>query len=167
MIKIIRQNKGRARTRFGILLRVLLPRHQKVLLNNPIIRGNSMDDRFIRCLFRIEDARVNISYLKRPFINPVSKEITTYAQAKTEFKFIDWNCAYCKKEIKSKVNLFQPENFTCEKCYTYYIKKNRKIDQCVLDSMLKFTEKYKALLKENQQKFIKYIKRNEKKNSLL
>lgn len=167
MINIKRQNRGKARTRFGILLKNLEPRYQRILLKNPIISKNSTDDRFLLCLFRIEDAAIKVSHLQRPFVNPETREVSTFSSVKKSFKILDWKCAYCKTDIKSSVDNFKPDNFTCKKCYTYYVKDVNKVGQSVLDSMVEFTEHYKNLLRENQRKFLKYIRKNEKTNSLL
>jgi len=169
MSKIIikRQKRGRASTRFGILLKTLAPRYQRVLIENPIIRKNSTDDRFIRCLFLIEDSRIRVSHLQRPHVHPVTREISTFSSIKQSYNFLDWNCAYCKTHIKSNVNKFRVDNFVCRKCYKYYVKDVNLISESVMDSMIKFTDHYKKIIREDQQKFLKYIKRNEKKNSLL
>jgi hypothetical protein len=167
MIKIIRQNKGRAKTRFGILLSSLKPRYQRILLKNEVIKKNSNDDSFLNCLFQIEDSRISISYNTRPFVNLETQEVSTYSSVKDSYKILDWNCAFCKADIKCRVDRFDSGNFCCRKCYTYYIKDNKKVSQLVIDSMIKFGDHYKKLLIETQQKFIKYIKKNEKRNSLL
>ncbi len=167
MIKIKRQNKGRAKTRFGILLSSLPPRYQRILLKNEVIKKNADDDQFLNCLFQMEEARINISYNQRPFVNLETREISTYSNVKDSYKILDWDCAFCKAPIKSRVDKFNSENFCCKKCYTYYIKDNKKVSQLVIDSMVKFGDHYKKLLRETQQKFIKYIKKNEKRNSLL
>jgi len=167
MINLKRQNRGKARTRFGILLKPLKPRYQKILLKNYIISKNSTDDRFINCLFAIEDASIKVSHLQRPFVNPETQEISTYANIKKSYKILDWKCAFCKCDIKCKVDNFKTNNFTCSKCYTYYVKDNNRVSQSVLDSMLAFTEHYKKLIKENQRKFLKYIRKNEKKHNVL
>lgn len=167
MIKLIRQNRGKAKTRFNILLRVLPPRYQKILLKNPVISKNSTDDRFISCIFKIEDSNIKVSHLNRPFIHPESREVSSYANIKKTYKILDWKCAYCNKSIKSKIDYFKPDNFVCVKCYKYYVKDVNRVDQVVLDSMVSFTDYCKTLLRENQKKFIKYIKKNEKTNTLL
>lgn len=167
MINIVRQNRGRAKTRFGILLSKLKPRHQRILMKNEVIRKNSNDDRFLNCLFQIEDAKINISYNNRPFVNLGTREVSTYASVKDSYKILDWECGFCKTKIKSRVDNFDSSNFTCAKCYKYYIKNSSTISQIVIDSMVEFGNYYKGLLLETQKKFIKYIKRNEKRNSLL
>lgn len=167
MIKIIRQKRGRAKTKYNILLKPLLPRYQKILIDNPFIGYHNMDDRFISCLFKIEDANIRVSHLLRPFINPDNQEVSSYSNIKKTFKILDWKCAFCKCEIKSKMDYFKPDNFTCPKCYKYYVKDSKTVSQSILDSMVSFTEYYKKLIIENQRKFIKYIKKNEKTRSVL
>jgi hypothetical protein len=167
MVNIKRQNRGKARTRFGILLKNLAPRYQRVLLKNPVISKNSLDDRFIQCLFRIEDSKIKVSHLYRPFVNPETREVSTYSKVKDTYKILDWTCCFCKTEIKSRTDNFKPDNFTCKKCYTYYVKDVNRVSPSILESMVNFTDHYKKLLKENQRKFLKYIRKNEKTDSLL
>lgn len=167
MIKIIRQKRGRAKTKFEILLKPLLPRHQRILLNNPFIGEHSLDDRFISCLFKMEDSYIRVSHLHRPFVHPETREISEYSNIKKTFKILNWKCAFCNCEIKSKIDYFKPDNFACIKCYKYYVKDSKKISQSILDSMVAFTSYYKKLIIENQRKFIKYIKKNEKTRSVL
>lgn len=161
MIEIRRQNQGRAKTRFGILLSPLKPRHRKVLLDNPILRRNSNDDRFIRCILRMEDAKTNISYLNRPYINRTNKEIVSFFDLRRSLKFLDWKCAYCQCDIKTEIHNYKPENFTCKKCFNYFVKNSKFINQRLIDETLKFTEYHKSLMKADQAKFLKYIKKND------
>lgn len=163
MINIVRQNRGRAKTRFNILLKGLLPRYQKVLLKNPIISRYSTDDRFIKCLFKIEDARIKVSHLTRPFINSETREVSDYSTVKKSFKELDWECAYCEVEIKSKVDNFKTQNFVCPKCHKHYVKDGKLVNQLVLDSMVKFVNHYKSMMRENQKMFLKYINKNKRK----
>lgn len=168
MIQLIRQNRGRAKTKFNILLKGLAPRYQKVLIENPVIKKNSTDDRFILSLFKIEDSKIKVSYLKRPFFNLETREVSDYASIKNTYKILDWNCAFCKKPIKSKIDNLRSENFVCGPCTEYYkVKETKKVSDLIVSSMIKFVEHYKAILKENQKMFLKYIKKNEKRSTLL
>jgi hypothetical protein len=161
MIDIRRQNQGRAKTRFGILLSPLKPRHRKVLLDNPILRKNAADDRFIRCILRMEDARINVSYLTRPYIDRANKEIVSFFDLRKSMKFLNWKCAYCETPIKTEIHNYKPENFTCSKCFNYYVKNSKFINQRLIDETLRFTEYHKNLIKADQAKFLKYIKKND------
>ena len=162
MIEIRRQNVGKTPTKYGIVLKGLKPRYQKILKENLVIKKYSEDDRFIRAIFRIEEEKIKVSYLQRPFVHPVSKEIHTYSFIKDSYKIFDWECAYCKSPIKSRIDFFGPSNFTCEKCYKYYIKDSKKINQRIIESSLSFTENCKRMMIDNQKSFIKYLKKNEK-----
>jgi hypothetical protein len=161
MVEIRRQKRGRARTRFEILLSSLKPRHQRILLENPIIERNSKNDRFLLCLFRMEDDRISVSHLKRPYIDKKNNSITTYFDHRRSSKFIDWNCAYCKREIKSEIHNYESKNFTCSKCFDYFVKNSKFVNQRLIDESLRFTEHHKKMIREDQKKFLKYIKRND------
>jgi hypothetical protein len=167
MIEIKRQNVGKNPTKYGIVLKLLSPRYRKILKSNPVIKKYSTDDRFIRAIFRIEDLHTNISYLKRASVHPETKEISTFSNIKTSYKYFNWNCAYCNSDISSKLGDMKPSNYTCKKCFDYYIKDNRKYDKRIIESSLLFTEKCKQLMIDNQNQFLKYIKRNEKPSKLL
>jgi hypothetical protein len=160
MIKFKRQNLGRAKTRFGILLSPLKPRHRKILLDNPILKKNSNDDRFLNCIFSLEDSKMRVSHNIRPYLNRKDKSVSTFMKSKEINRFLDWNCAYCRTEIKSEINNYEPENFVCEKCYNYYIKNSKFVNERIIDSSVKFTDQYKRKLKEEQLKFLKYIRKN-------
>lgn len=161
MIEIKRQNRGKSPTKWGILLKGLPPRYRKILSNNQIFRRYSNDDRFILSIFKMEDANIKVSYLKRPFINPESKEVSTYASVIDQYKIFDWTCAYCKTPIKSRIDNYKASNFTCTKCFNYYIKDSQTYNQRIVDASVEFTTFCKRLMLDNQKKFIKYIKKNE------
>ena len=167
MVNIVRQNRGKAKTRFGILLSKLPQRYRRILIKNSVIKKYSTDDRFLNCIFQMEDAKIKVTYKSRPFVNLETREVSPYSSVKDSYKILDWKCCFCKTPIKTRVDNFDSSNFTCVKCYTYYIKRSNTVSQMVIDSMLEFGEYYKNLLRETQKKFIKYIKRNEKRSSLL
>jgi hypothetical protein len=162
MVEIRRQNAGKTPTKYGIVTKGLKPRYKKVLNENPVIKKYSDDDRFIQAIFRIEDEKIRLSHLQRPFVHPVSKEIYTFECIKDSYKIFNWECAYCKIPIQSRIDRFSPDNFTCEKCYKYYIKDSKKINQRIIESSLSFTEKCKRMMIDNQKSFLKYLKKNEK-----
>jgi hypothetical protein len=109
----------------------------------------------------MEDANIKVSYLKRPFINPESKEVSTYSNVINQYKIFDWSCAYCKTPIKSRIDNYKASNFTCQKCFNYYIKDSQTYNQRIVDASVEFTTFCKRLMLDNQKKFIKYIKKNE------
>lgn len=162
MIEIRRQNVGKTPTKYGIVTKGLKPRYKKILNDNLVIKKYSDDDRFIRAIFKIEDEKIRISHLQRPFVHPVSKEIHPFESIKDSYRIFNWECAYCKTPIESRMDRFSPDNFTCKKCYTYYIKDSKKINQRIIESSLSFTENCKRMMIDNQKSFIKYLRKNEK-----
>ena len=166
-IEIKRQKPGKNPTKHGILLKGLAPRYQRILKENPIIKKYSEDDRFIQAIFKMEDGRINISHLSRPSIQPESKEVQQFNAVKDSYRIFNWHCAYCRTEIKSRIDTYTPSNFTCEKCFKYYLKGSEIIDQRVIESSLAFTEKCKRMMIDNQKSFLKYIRKNEKSSSIL
>jgi len=162
MISIKRQNKGRTPTKWGISLKGMAPRYQKILKENKIFRLYSDDTRFILSIFKIEDQNIKVSYNKRPFINPETKEVSPYSNVVNDYKIINWECAYCKTPIKSKIDNYKADNFTCKKCFDYYIKDTKIYNSRIVEASLEFTTYCRRLMLDNQKKFVKYIKRNEK-----
>ena len=163
MIDIKRKNVCKTPTRFNIVLKGLPPRYQRILKENLMIKKYSTDDRFINALFSMEDKLVRISHLTKPYIHPVTREVMNRSSVLDSYNEYDWHCAYCKSPIKSRIDNFDSSNFTCSKCFNYYLKGSKKIDQRIIDSSLEFTDHCKKLFKENQKMFIKYVKRNENK----
>ena len=162
MINIKRQNKGRTPTKWGISLKGMAPRYQKILKENKIFRLYSDDTRFILSIFKIEDSNIKVSHNKRPFINPETKGVSPYSNVVNDYKIINWECAYCKTPIKSKIDNYKADNFTCKKCFDYYIKDTKIYNSRIVEASLEFTTHCRRLMLDNQKKFIKYIKRNEK-----
>jgi hypothetical protein len=160
--EIRRQKAGKTPTKYGIVTKGLAPRYQKVLRENPVIKKYADDDRFIEAIFMMEDKRISVSHINRPFVDLETKEINTYNAVKDTYRIFDWHCAYCRTPIKSRIDNFKPSNFTCEKCFKYYLKGSEIIDQRVIESSLAFTENCKRKMIDNQKSFIKYIKKNDK-----
>lgn len=160
--EIKRQKQGRTPTKWGIVTKGMSPKYRRVLSENPIIRLYSDDDRFLRVIFRLEDKLITKSHQQRPFIDVETKEVKSYDEVKTTYSFFDWHCAYCRASIKSRIDQITPQNFTCEKCFNYYVKDAKKISQLIIDSSFAFTENYKKKMIDNQKSFIKYIKKNDK-----
>lgn len=155
MIK--RQKIGRRPTRFGIVLDELPPRHQKFLLENYFLKELSKDDRTLNILFLLEDKRIQNVNKNKLFIDPKTKEVFDKKTIQKRLNQIDWNCTYCKKDIKSSMNNFDTENFVCDSCIKREIGDSKWIPEAVIRNSYDFTLHCKKLLKIEQKKFIKYI----------
>lgn len=165
-MEIKRQNIGRNPTRFGIVLNLLKPRYRKILLENSIIKRWSVDDKMIRRIFSIEDKRIKVSHLNKVFIEPKRMIIDSFKKIRETYNWFDWECAFCKTAIKSRIDNYEPSNFTCKKCDNVYLKGTKKIPKRIIESSLDFTEHVKKLMKDDQQKLIKYIRKNDESKIL-
>ena len=155
---IQRQNKGKRKTRFGIILDLLSPRHQQHLLKNELLKEHSNDDNFLTIAFKIEDEFLNNIQYSKLFLDPHSEEVINAVQLRKNLKLVKWSCAYCRDEIHSLMDDYTAENFTCEKCYDKYLKNSKWIPELVLENSLAFTSHCKKILRKEQSDFIKYIK---------
>jgi hypothetical protein len=161
-MEIKRQKAGKTPTKWGIVTKGMSPRYKRVLYENPVIKKYADDDRFINAIFSLEDKRIQQSHINRPYVNVETKEIGTFSEVKDSYRIFDWHCAYCQTPIKSRIDNFKPSNFTCSKCFKYYLKSSEIIDQRVIESSLAFTESCKRKMIDNQKSFIKYIRKNDK-----
>jgi len=164
---IKRQNRGKTPTRYGIVTKGLAPRYKRVLDNNPVIKKYANDDLFLTVIFEMEDAVIKQSHLKKPYLHPETNQISTYKEVKETYAFHDWHCAYCKTPIKSRIDNYKASNFTCDRCFRYYLKSSEIIDQRVVESSVAFTQQCKKKMLENQKTIIKHIKQNEKSSKIL
>lgn len=164
---IKRQNRGKTPTKYGIVTKGLAPRYKKVLDENPVIKKYSTDDTFITAIFMMEDDKIRISHLNKPYLHPETNQISTYKEVKETYAYFDWHCAYCKTPIKSRIDNYKASNFTCPRCFKYYLKSSEIIDQRVVESSLAFTQECKRKMLENQKTIIKHIKQNEKSSKIL
>lgn len=161
MIK--RQNRGKRKTRFNIILDLLSHRHRELLLENNQIKEYSDDDQYLKILFKVRDYEVNNNHFDRERIDPRTGEILSLVELNESLKVVNWNCCYCNVDIESTMNNFKPKNFVCDDCHDKYIKDVRWVSNIVYENALKFTKHCKNLLRKDQEKFIKYVKRNSKK----
>jgi len=160
MIKFERKVKNCKDTRFGIYFGNHPPRYKKIFVENNILKKFKDQDQLLSCILLMEDRLTKVIYTKKPTINIYTNEIQEAFEVRHQYKFLDWECAYCKDSIKTKINNYKIENFVCVKCFEYYFKNNEKfISQIIIDSTLKFTDYYKGLLIKNQKQFLKYIKK--------
>lgn len=161
MIEFERRGRGHAKTKYGLFMGNMPPRWQRIITENPIIKTFSDNDRILSCILLMEDAKVKVSHLSKTYINLETREISNFRAIKDQYKYLDWKCAFCKTPIKVLIHNYEPNNFTCDKCFNYYLKGSKTISQMVIDSSIAFTDKYKSMLREDQKKFIKYINKND------
>lgn len=161
-VKIIYQNRGKAPTRHGILIKDLRPIYIKILERNKYLKNISRSEDSIKCIFALEIHRSRKSRNTRAFINPKTKTVDKYDVIYDQLTTIDWNCSYCNADIKSKVGEINNKNLTCTKCFNYYLKGSDRDRRKMVDSAIEFTDYCKELYLARRKKIIRAIKQNAK-----
>ena len=159
---ILRQNRGKRKTRFNIILDLLTPRHCNVLLRNELAKEHSDDDVFLQHIFKIEDKLQDNQHYKKIYVCPHTHEVSDAIQMNRNLKLVHWNCAYCRTDIESLMDYFKPDNFICDSCNDKYLKDARMVPEVILEDSLAFTKYCKRLLQKDQKAFIEYLKKSER-----
>ena len=163
MYKIRKINFGWYKRRHGILLENLPPSKQQLILDNDYFRYLNEDVQALEVIFKVEDLNEHEKGLKKLFWNAFKSTFTTLKEIGQDMGYIDWNCAICNTDIKSKMAYKKVENLVCKKCQEVHNSKNSTIDQRIIDSSIKFLKKCKRVFKGEQREFLTYIKRSTKK----
>jgi hypothetical protein len=156
-MKITRSKPGKNPTKHGIVLKGLKPAYKEVLKKYEFIKDHCGDDNFVNLLFSLTDRENTYKNKSKYFIDPTDGEVKDRKKLKDEIKIVPWKCAYCEKDIKSRMEDFSTKNFTCKKCYETYVKDEKKISQLVLENSVEFTEHCKRLINTDRKTFLKYI----------
>jgi hypothetical protein len=156
--KIIRK-LGPFKRKHGIFLDNLKPYQQKILFDNPLIKDSADDDQFMLILFRLADMDISKKTDRKIYYNPYKDIVTDYKQIETDSKYIDWNCAICKADIKSVISEFNIDNFICKDCHDAYGSHNKikTVDSRIVDCSIKFRKHCKNILFKEQRTFMRYI----------
>lgn len=149
-------------SKYGISFFKLEKKFKILIKKNKFIKKHHLDDRFMQLIFNIEHRHKNSHGYRKIFYHKKEKRVTTRKGYIESIKFRDWECAYCKAKISSKIDVYKKENFVCKNCLEYYktAKKDKKISSVVVDSMNAFVAKFKAELANEQKVMIAYIKKN-------
>ena len=162
MYKVRRINFGWYKRRHGILLENLPPLKQKLLLENNHMKWLDSDVDAFGIIFKVEDMNEHEKNPNRILWNPFRETFTNIKELEKDSDLVDWNCGICKAEIKSRMDSKKVENFVCNKCSDAHNSRNKRVDQRVIDSSIKFTKHCKSLLKGEQREFLTYIRRSSK-----
>ena len=161
MIKFTKKGRGFSNTLYGIWFGNHPPRYKKIFKKNPILKDLRDQERTLSCILLMEESLIKVSHYNKPYVNLETREICSFKDVKKSYNFLDWECAFCKTPIKVEINNYKRKNFSCDKCFKYYLEGRDYVSQIIVDSTLKFTEHYKTLLRGEQKKFLKYIKKND------
>ena len=162
MYKVRKINFGWYKRRHGILLENLPPLKQKLLLENNHMKWLDSDTQAFEVIFKVEDMNEHEKNPNRILWNPFRETFTNVKELEKDSDIIDWNCAVCKVEIKSRMDSKKIENFVCKKCSEAHNSRNKRVDQRIIDSSVRFLKHFKSLLKGEQREFMTYVRRSSK-----
>lgn len=160
MYKVRKINFGWYRRRHGILLENLPPSKQRFMVENDYLKWLKSDPQTFEIIFKIEDMNDHEKNPNKILWNPFRETFTTIKEVESDSNVIDWNCAICDTEIKSRMDSKKIENFVCQRCSDAHHSRNKRVDQRIIDSSVKFTKHCKSLLKSEQREFITHVRRS-------
>ena len=162
MYSVRKINFGWYKRRHGILLENLPPLKKKLLLEHNHMKWLDSDVDAFEIIFKVEDMNEHEKNPNRILWNPFRETFTNIKELEKDSDVIDWNCAICKVEIKSRMDSKKVENFVCNKCTESHSSSNKRIDKRIIDSSVKFMKHCKSLLKDEQREFMTYVRRSSK-----
>jgi hypothetical protein len=162
LYKVRKINFGWYSRRHGILLENLPPSKQKFLLDNAYLKWIKPDPQTYEIIFKIIDRKDHEKNTNKSIWNPFRETFTTLKELELDSDIIDWNCSICNVEIKSRMDSKKIENFVCKKCQKSHNSTNKKVDNRIIESSIKFNKHCKRLLKKEQREFLSYIKKSSK-----
>ncbi len=162
MYKVRKINFGWYKRRHGILLENLPPLKQKLLLENNHMKWLDSDTQVFEVIFKVEDMNEHEKNPNRILWNPFRETFTNIKELEKDSDIVDWNCAVCKVEIKSRMDSKKVENFVCKKCSEAHNSRNKRVDKRIIDSSVRFLKHCKSLLKGEQREFMTYVRRSSK-----
>ena len=162
MYKVRKINFGWYKWRHGILLENLPPLKQRFMIENNYLKWLDSDTQAFEIIFKVEDMNEHEKNPNRILWNPFRETFTNIKELEKDSDVVDWNCGICKVEIKSRMDSRKVENFVCNKCSDAHNSRNKRVDQRIIDSSIKFTQHCKSLLKGEQREFMTYVRRSSK-----
>ncbi len=162
MYKVRKINFGWYKRRHGILLENLPPLKQRFMIENNYLKWLDSDTQAFEIIFKVEDMNEHEKNPNRILWNPFRETFTNIKELEKDSDVVDWNCGICKVEIKSRMDSRKVENFVCNKCSDAHNSRNKRVDQRIIDSSIKFTQHCKSLLKGEQREFMTYVRRSSK-----
>jgi len=161
--KVRNVNYGWCIRKHDILLSNLPPSKEKLLRNTKFFRWMKGNAAAVEVIFKIEDMCNHEKNLKRFLWNPYVETFTTLKDLESDCNLVEWDCAICKNEIKSRMDSKKLENFVCSKCKESHNSSNKVVDSRIIHSSQKFNTHCKTLLTNEQKELLKYDKKSSKR----
>jgi hypothetical protein len=155
--KICIRDWGKSHRKHGIMLKFLTHEQKRFLLENNHLKFISRKKSSVEAIFHIFFQEQLRKDNKLAMHNPFAATFSDRHQLNKDSQLVDWNCAICKTEIKSSMINYSPDNFLCNACKEVH-SNSKIIDSRIKNNSVKFTEKCKKILTEDQGNFLKFIK---------
>ena len=162
-MKIERSNNPKQAHRYGVKLEGLPRSLRRFLIENRSLNEWAGDMQFLEQILRIKEKELklknNVLY-KKLFFDCTTEEPMLMDELIDSYDTVDWYCAISRKPIKAKFNNFQLENFVHPE-YSDVLKAPM-VDSRILKSSVEFRKYCKKLLLEDQQEFLRIVKKGKK-----
>jgi hypothetical protein len=162
-MKIERSNNPKQAHRYGVKLEGLPRSLRRFLIENRSLNEWAGDMQFLEQILRIQEKELklknNVLY-KKLFFDCTTEEPMLMDELIDSYDTVDWYCAISRKPIKARFNNFQLENFVHPE-YSDVLKAPM-VDSRILKSSVEFRKYCKKLLLEDQQEFLRIVKKGKK-----
>ena len=153
-------NYGWCKRKHDILLQTLPPAKKDLLHRHKFFRWIKGDVQAFEVIFRIDDMEMHERIEGKFLWNPYEEKFSTLKELINDSNLVEWNCAICKDDIKSRMDSKKIENFVCTECSHSHNSSNKVVDSRIIQSSIDFNHHCKKSLKGEQKEFIKYTKRS-------
>jgi hypothetical protein len=148
------------RNRYGVCYEGLSRQQRRLLLENPLIKERAQDDQFLQILFEVS-RYTNRTSKNKYYYDWSTGDFMKMEDLQENYDTIDWTCALSGEPIRSNINNFSPENFV-HPSYHDTLGGN-VVDARIVKSSIEFQQHIKKLLLNQQEEFLKLVRKNSKK----
>ena len=162
-MKIERSNNNKQAHRYGVKLEGLPRSIRRFLIENRSLNEWAGDMQFLEQIIRIELKQLKLknTVLKDKFYFDCTTDQPVLMDSLIKsYDTVDWFCAISRKPIKAVFNNFNLENFVHQE-YSDVLKAPM-VDSRILKSSIEFRKYCKKLLLEDQQEFLRIVKKGKK-----
>tara|TARA_Y100000389_G_C17281819_1_gene423373 strand:+ start:16 stop:504 length:489 start_codon:yes stop_codon:yes gene_type:complete len=162
-MRIERSNNPKQAHRYKVRLDGLPTSMRKFLIENRSLNEWAGDMQFLEQILRMENKKIHSKtnvLVNKLFFDWTTEEPMLMENLIKSYDTIDWFCAISRKPIKARFNNFQLENFVHPE-YSDVLS-NPMVDSRILKSSVEFRKYCKKLLLEDQQEFLRIVKKGKK-----
>jgi len=162
-LKIIKSNNNKQAHRYQVRLDGLPRSMRKFLIENRSLNEWAGNIQFLEQILRMENKKIHSKtnvLVNKLFFDRTTGEPMLMENLIKSYDTVDWFCAISRKPIKARFNNFQLENFVHPE-YSDVLS-NPMVDSRILKSSVEFRKYCKKLLLEDQQEFLRIVKKGKK-----